>query len=438
MVLALPPSYQGQQVRFAVEQGFGVLPANPAWKILKAGMINPSKTFEADPFMSAGDLLPTIMSLNDEFTEGDIEGKGDFNSIVYYLSSLFGRVAPEPLGGGAYRWRFRWNGRRRVRPVSYTMAYGQPGEAELIPGVVFNAFSISGGREDGFEVGGSILGKAGDETAELGGITNEAQTVTVSGAPTGGTFTLTLPAEAGGEATVPIPWNATAGAVLSALEAAGYAGNFAVSAPAPGGPYTVSFVREYGGLNVGLITATHALTGGTAPTVAVAQLTPGSDAAVDIPPVPLNAPDGRVFLDNAWAALGTSKLLQIYELNLEFADRFERVRPINKERDSDNVVESGDQEHTLGLTFAIDAAERRNYDRIRKGTPTFPRVEWEGPEIAPGVPYLARFDLAAFFSEAAEVSDTQSVATREWTSRLANSGGNGIEVTVVNTLAGLE
>lgn len=437
MSFALPPSYQGQQVRFAVEESYGVLPSNPQWKILKAGMVNPSKTFETDPFVPSGELLPGIVSLNDEFTEGDLEGRGDFNSIVYYLSSLFGRAAVTPLGGGAHRWAWSWNGRRTVRPVSYALAYGTPGAAELIPGVVFNAFDISGGREDGFEIGGSILGKAGDEDAELGGIVNEVQTVTVSGAPTGGAFTLTLPPEAGGAATAPIPSDATAAAVLAALEAVGYAGNFAVTGPA-GGPWVVTFRREYGGLNVGLMGAAHTFTGGTSPNIAVAQTTPGADNAADIPAVPVNAPDGSIFIDGSWGALGTTRLRQVYELTMEFADRYGRTRPINKLRDSDAVVEASEQEHTLGLVFAIDAVERANYDRIRSGTPFFPRVEWEGPQIAAsGFNYRARFDFAAFFTEAAEVADTQNVATREWTSRIGSVNGNGVAVEVTNSLASL-
>jgi hypothetical protein len=69
-----------------------------------------------------------------------------------------------------------------------------------------------------------------------GGITSAEQTITVEGAPTGGSFTLTFK----GQTTEQIPFNASAGGVqkalntLSNIEGAGVEGQ-------PGGPYTVFF-----------------------------------------------------------------------------------------------------------------------------------------------------------------------------------------------------
>jgi hypothetical protein len=54
-----------------------------------------------------------------------------------------------------------------------------------------------------------------DATAALTSGTSEAQTVTITGSPTGGTFTLTF----GGQTTAGIAYNAVASAVQSALVA---------------------------------------------------------------------------------------------------------------------------------------------------------------------------------------------------------------------------
>jgi hypothetical protein len=102
---------------------------------------------------------------------------------------------------------------------------------------------------------------------------NEVQTVTVTGAPTGGTFTLTW----SGQTTAAIAYNATAAAVQSALEAlSNIAPGDVIVTGAAGGPYTVTFVGVNAGTDVAQMTASGAgLTGGTTPSVTVATTTAG-------------------------------------------------------------------------------------------------------------------------------------------------------------------
>lgn len=90
----------------------------------------------------------------------------------------------------------------------------------------------------------------------------EDQTVTITGGPTGGTFTLTL----SGQTTSAIPRNATADQVRYALEALSNVGpSVRVSGgPGPTNPWRVTF-RE----DVAQMTATSSLTGGTSPAVTV-------------------------------------------------------------------------------------------------------------------------------------------------------------------------
>jgi hypothetical protein len=110
--------------------------------------------------------------------------------------------------------------------------------------------------------------------AVLGGA-NEQQTVTVTGAPTGGTFTLTY----AGATTANIAFNAAAAAVTAALEALPNigAGNVVSTGGAlPGTPVVVTFQNALGKQNVAQMTAAHAFTGGTTPAIAVTTTTPGS------------------------------------------------------------------------------------------------------------------------------------------------------------------
>jgi len=103
--------------------------------------------------------------------------------------------------------------------------------------------------------------------------TSEVQTVTITGAPTGGTFTLTFSAQT----TAAIAFNAAAATVQNALNALSNIDGVTVSGAA-GGPYTVTFPASMG--NVAQMTGSGAgLTGGAAPAVAVATTTPGVAAA---------------------------------------------------------------------------------------------------------------------------------------------------------------
>lgn len=100
----------------------------------------------------------------------------------------------------------------------------------------------------------------------------ETQAVTITGAPTGGTFTLTY----AGQTTTGIAYNATAAAVRTALEALSNldAGDVTVSGSA-GGPYTVTFTS---GADVAQMTASATgLTGGTTPAVTVTTAADGGN-----------------------------------------------------------------------------------------------------------------------------------------------------------------
>lgn len=130
------------------------------------------------------------------------------------------------------------------------------------------------------------------------GNANELQTVTVTGAPTGGSFTVSF----GGQTTAPIAWNANAAAVLTALQALNTigVGNIATGGGAlPGTPVTVTFQNQLANNDQPLMTALGSFTGGTAPAVAVTETTKGVNGvqSIDLTGTP-------VTLDNLHDAIG--------------------------------------------------------------------------------------------------------------------------------------
>lgn len=110
---------------------------------------------------------------------------------------------------------------------------------------------------------------------DVGG-TSEVQTVTVTGTPTGGTYTLSW----GGNTTAAIPYNATAVQVrdaLADLPDLNYTDITTAGGPHPGTAITVQFGGQYAGTDVAQMTASGAgLTGGTTPAVAVTTTTTSS------------------------------------------------------------------------------------------------------------------------------------------------------------------
>lgn len=99
------------------------------------------------------------------------------------------------------------------------------------------------------------------------GKTAEVQTLTISGSPTGGTFTLTLD----GKTTAAIAYNATAAQVAAALNKLN---GVNVTVSLSGAVYTVTFREPVG--NANQLTAAGSFTGGSSPAITPATSTPGT------------------------------------------------------------------------------------------------------------------------------------------------------------------
>lgn len=131
-----------------------------------------------------------------------------------------------------------------------------------------------------FPIRASMLGITGSNLMEfyitgLGGQVNEVQTITITGTPTGGTYTLTY----NGQTTAAIAYNAAASAVQAALIALNNIGTSDVvctGGPHPGTAVIATFGGDLAAQDIAQMTASSAsLTGGTTPTVTVTTTTPG-------------------------------------------------------------------------------------------------------------------------------------------------------------------
>lgn len=138
----------------------------------------------------------------------------------------------------------------------------------------------------------------GTETVTPSG-TNAVQTLTVTGAPTGGT----VPLSYDGRSTT-VPFNATAAAVQTALEGLGNIGTGNVACA--GGPLPAAVTITFQGALAKrpvpvIVTGSTGLTGGTSPTGVIANTTPGANATHTFAPS-----NGLGFWSTWWQTVGAN------------------------------------------------------------------------------------------------------------------------------------
>lgn len=103
---------------------------------------------------------------------------------------------------------------------------------------------------------------------------SEQQTITITGSPTGGTFTLTF----NGQTTTPLAYNSTSAQVQGAVEALSTVGSGNVvgtGGALPGTAVTLTFQSELANQPQPLFITVSSLTGGTSPAVAASRTTAG-------------------------------------------------------------------------------------------------------------------------------------------------------------------
>lgn len=172
---------------------------------------------------------------------------------------------------------------------------------------------ITGGRI----IEGALTGytTAGAPTAA----TSEVQTLTIGGTPTGGTFILSYD----GYNTAPITWSATNATLIANIDAAlealpnigtGGVTTAAGTVTAGIGTITLTFAGNVAGLAVNTITVLSNSMTGTAPTVAVAETTPGVTTSARGAPIGATLQDttnGKLYVNTGtalvpvWTVVGT-------------------------------------------------------------------------------------------------------------------------------------
>jgi len=127
----------------------------------------------------------------------------------------------------------------------------------------------------GYTQGGKTISSLGINVTN----TNDVQTLTIYGSPTGGTFTLTFIDNTGFSGTTSaLPYNPTAAQIQTALLALPNIGsnNVAVAGTDLTGPFTITFQQSLGATALPVLGYTDSLIGGTNVSIGIEHTIPGS------------------------------------------------------------------------------------------------------------------------------------------------------------------
>jgi hypothetical protein len=401
-----------QGVFIGLESTPGV--AVPATKKFGALGITPAASIEVNQFAPMGTKYTTVAAVGKDFATASLAGQATYTELVYPLASVLCLPVITTPGGGSLSRNFLFEPAASAADTvaTFTVEQGDPlTRAQRFSNAIVNDFTLNFDRSK-TDLGGSMFGTALVDGITLSG--SEVQRVTITGTPTGGTFTLTF----GGQTTATIAYNATASAVQTALAALSTIGTGNVSCaggPLPGTPVDVTFTGTLAQQNVASLTATGTgLTGGTSPAVAISTTTAGA-APTQLDLIPVLGSQGNVYVDTTAAALGTTKLTRAFKGSLHIGNRFGTVWPINSANTSYAAVVETKPTLEMKLTVEADSQGMGFLPLLRAGSNTFIRVEFTGPIIEGVLPYLLRIDLAAKVTAMGNYSDEGGVYATEFT-----------------------
>jgi hypothetical protein len=132
--------------------------------------ITPSMQIEAEPFRPEGLKFPTLMVLNREWTEVDVEGTPTYEEVIIPLSGAVDTATvSEVLDGatptGAFEWAFTPASAEADDPKTFTLERGQEGvQSERFAHVLFTSFGIEVSRSE-VSLSCSGLAKAAEKDA---------------------------------------------------------------------------------------------------------------------------------------------------------------------------------------------------------------------------------------------------------------------------------
>lgn len=438
--MAASRGYVNQRLLLGAETVIGTAVA--ATKDFPSLSIEPARQQDDQFYRPAGQLIPGSGVKHREWSTPSWRAGLDYNEIIYPLSGLFGEPTTTNPSGSAYQHVFSPTKSNFGTPKTFTVRRGDSVASCLIPGFYFNSldFTLS---DDNAEVSGEGFGYRLQELAGAlsATLTDEVQQLTITGSPTGGTFTLTY----SGQTTAAIAYNATAAQVQAALRALSNIGDndvFCYGADLPSGAINIHFAGALGATNVGAITTTDSLTGGTTPATAISTLTAGAGSFTTIAQQPVSKSTVNVYIDASYGSIGTTKYCDALEIGVSIPALRNPVKVLcTSYPDFKDAVQQAIEEARIRMVLIKNADILTFMDAFNAATKVtrYVRFEMIGANITGAYYYKIWWDFAVQCETPEEIGNVQETYAYGVNARLiadSNISG-GIKVTVVNTLSGL-
>lgn len=164
-----------------------------------------------------------------------------------------------------------------------------------------------------------------------------------------------------------------------------------------------------------------------------------SSGVADVALQPILPTEVTVYLDDTWAALGTTKLARAFKADFNLSNRFAPLWPLDASVTSFATVVETAPDASIKLLVEADAAGMGPLAAMRSGAKKFIRIEAVGPLIETGSNYKLTLDMCGLVSEIGEFADEDGVYAVEWTLTAAydSVGTAALEVTIINELTAL-
>ncbi len=132
---------------------------------------------------------------------------------------------------------------------------------------------------------------------------------------------------------------------------------------------------------------------------------PASGAITDVGTRPMAGRQFNIYMDNTWAALGTTQLLAAYEGGLTMGDKYTPDWAINRALSSfSEVLEAESTEYSGNLRVGFDATALSLLNTFNAGDLKFIRIESIGPIIAGAIPFSMVVDYCVRVTSIGEYS----------------------------------
>jgi hypothetical protein len=159
-----------------------------------------------------------------------------------------------------------------------------------------------------------------------------------------------------------------------------------------------------------------------------------------LPLVPILPSQVNVFLDPTGAALGTTKLLRVLEVEVGMGSRFGPLWPLNSALASYAAHIETEPDATLRLLMEADTAGMAQLATLRAGSTSFVRIEATGGVIGAGpATFKLTIDVPTKWEAPNSLDDQDGVYAVEWGGRIVQDAtlGKNLSVKLINSQTAL-